>query len=93
MRSQRRMAPLEDRVMHDLVQHHREVEDREPLDQRERNPDQRVVEVDQPPGADSQDTELTGRNQECRAADLRCSSRSSSRGSASLSSALKPTAC
>ena len=40
-----RAPTLEDGVVHDFVQQHREVEDRESLDERERNPDKRVAEI------------------------------------------------
>ena len=52
------MPPLEDRVVHDLVQQHREVEDREALDERERDPDERVRERISAQVAERQDREL-----------------------------------
>src|SRR4029079_6852415 len=59
-----RMPPLEDGVMHDLVQEHSEIEDREPLDERQRDPDERVIEADERPRPDPQDRELTRRDNE-----------------------------
>jgi hypothetical protein len=58
------MAALENRVVHHFVEHHREVEDREPLNERQRDPDQRVAVVDQPPGADRQQRELPDRDRQ-----------------------------
>ncbi len=51
-------------MVHDLVQQNGEVEDREPLDDGERNPDQRVLEPDQRPGRQRQDAELPHRDGE-----------------------------
>ena len=71
-----RLAPLEDRVVHDLVQQDREVEDREPLHERERDPDQRILEADQSPGRQAEDRELPGRNQQVAGGDFRWSAAS-----------------
>ena len=54
----RRARPLEDGVVHDLVQHHGEVEDGEALHQGERHPHQRVAVVNQAPGAGAEQREL-----------------------------------
>ena len=53
----------EDGVVHDLVQQHREVEDGEPLDEHERDPDQRVRDRDKSPGGQREDRELPRRDQ------------------------------
>src|SRR5262249_27222007 len=53
---------IEDGVVHDLVQQHREVEDRESLDERQRNPDERVRAGDEPPRCERQDEELAARD-------------------------------
>ena len=45
-----RAPPIEDRVMHDFVQQHREIEHRESLNERQRYPDDRVRPEDQRPG-------------------------------------------
>jgi hypothetical protein len=42
-------APLENRVVDDLVKQNREVENRESLNERQRNPDEWVVEMDESP--------------------------------------------
>ena len=49
---------LENGVMDDLVQQNREVEDGEPLNDRERDPDERTIEMDQSPGAKRDDRKL-----------------------------------
>ena len=51
-------AALEDGVVHHFVQQHREVEDRQPLHERERNPDQRIRNRDERPGAQPENCEL-----------------------------------
>ena len=61
---------LEHRVMHDLVQQDREVEDREALHEGERNPDERVGEGDQAPRGKPQDGELPRCDQEMTDAAL-----------------------
>ena len=53
-----RTAAVEDRVVHDLVQQDREVEDRESLHERQRDPDQRVLEMDESPGGAGENREL-----------------------------------
>jgi len=58
------VAPLEDGVVHHLVEQHREVEDREALDERQRDPDRGVVETDETPGAEAQQGELPGRDEQ-----------------------------
>jgi hypothetical protein len=50
--------------MHDLVQQHGEIEDREPLDDRERHPDERVRETDQSVRREAKHHELPGRDGE-----------------------------
>src|SRR3954451_11193241 len=50
--------PLEDCVVHDLVQQHGEIEDGKSLDERERNPDQRMLEADEAPRREPEDGEL-----------------------------------
>src|SRR2546428_7068920 len=59
-----RARPLEDRVMYDLVQQNREVEDGEALNECQRNPDQRVREADKSPRHETEDCELPGGNEE-----------------------------
>ena len=59
-----RPFPLEHQVVQHLVQEHREVEDREALNEREGNPDERVIETDEAPGRQSQYRELPGRDDE-----------------------------
>src|SRR5919197_6680423 len=54
----RRMTPDKDRVVHDLVQQHREIEDRKTLNEGEGNPDERMLVPDQPPGGERQNREL-----------------------------------
>src|SRR5262245_31504771 len=63
-----RTAPLENGVMHHFVQQHGEVEHREALYDRERHPDQRMVEPDERPGRRAEDGELSERDREmpCR---------------------------
>ena len=61
-RSARRTAALEHGVVHDLVQQDGEVEDREALDQGERDPDQRMLEMDETPGRQPEDRELPHRH-------------------------------
>ena len=58
------MPLVEDRVMHHLVQKHREVEDGEALNEGERNLDQWILEVDERPGGERKKTELPGRDDE-----------------------------
>src|SRR5207237_4478148 len=53
-----------DRVVHDLVQQHREIEDRKALDEGEGNPDQRILVPDQPPRGERKNAELADRDRE-----------------------------
>ena len=87
------MAALEHGVVHDLVQQDGEVEDREALNQGERDPDQRMLEMDETPGRQREDCELPHRHDPVAPGVLAWSRRSSSRGRASPSSALRATAC
>ena len=57
-----RPAPLENRVVDDLVQENREVENRQSLDQRQRHPDERVVEMDESPRRERQNGKLARRH-------------------------------
>ena len=86
-----RMAPLEDRVVDDFVKQDGEVEDREALDYRERDPDERMLEPDQSPrrGPRSQTDELQSPG---AGAPFRCSARICSREMAAPSSARSATA-
>ena len=59
-----RARPLEDRMVDDLVQQNREVEDGEALHECQRNPDQRVREADKSPRHETEDCELPGGNEE-----------------------------
>jgi hypothetical protein len=56
--------PLEDDAVDDLVQQDREVENREALHEGQRHPDQRVVEMDEPPRRKPQERELPRRHHE-----------------------------
>lgn len=56
--------PFEDRVMHDLMQKDREIKDRQPLDERERHPDQRILEPNQSPRREPQNRELPSCDEE-----------------------------
>ena len=64
------MIPLEDRVMHDLVQEDREIEDGESLHDREGDPDERVLEMDESPGRQPENRELAERDQQMPCAGL-----------------------
>src|SRR4051812_14560449 len=55
---------VKNRVMHDLMQKYREVENRESLNQRQRYPDQGIFESDQSPRRESQHRELSSRDDE-----------------------------
>ena len=57
-------APLEHVVVQHFVQQDGEIEDREALHERERNPDERVLEPDEPPGRQPQDRKLPDRHDE-----------------------------
>jgi len=46
------------------VQQHREIEDGEPLDERERDPDQRLLETDESPRREAEDRELADADRE-----------------------------
>jgi hypothetical protein len=59
-----RTPPFEDRVMYDLMQKDREIEDGEPLHERERHPDQRILEPNQSPGGKPQNGKLPGCDEE-----------------------------
>src|SRR4051812_7728497 len=54
-----RAAPLENRVVNDLVQQDGEVENRESLHQRQRHPDEWVVETDEAPRSEREDCKLS----------------------------------
>ena len=56
--------PFKNRVMHDLVQKDREIENRQTLNQRERHPNERILEANQSPGGDCQDGELSSCDRE-----------------------------
>src|SRR5262245_59169634 len=53
-----RTPAFKNRVMHDLVQKDREIENRQTLEERERHPDQRIFEPNESPGGARQDGEL-----------------------------------
>ena len=54
-----RAASLEDGVVHDFMQQDGEVEDREALHQGQGNPDQRMLEMDEAPGRQCENRELS----------------------------------
>ena len=59
-----RVPPLKDRVVHDFVQQDGEIENRESLDDGQGQPYQRILEIDQCPGSESEDGELAHGNDE-----------------------------
>jgi hypothetical protein len=52
-------APRENRVMYDLVEKDREVKDRQSLNERQRYPDQRILEPNQAPRGERKNAELS----------------------------------
>ena len=66
-----RTAAIEDRVVHDFVQEHGEIEHGEALHQRQRHPYERARDRDQPPGGQREDRELARRNQQVARGALR----------------------
>jgi hypothetical protein len=83
----------EDRMVNHLMQEDGEIEDRETLDEHERDPHQWVLETDERPGRQAENAELTPATIKCRQPDFRWNARNWSREMAAPSSARNATAC